>query len=92
MWDHLVVRPEVRQELESLLSYARAARHTIDHLEDTPADVSRVDGEHIRSTTWAYVGGSMTTLVHLDLITSHEHMSWWHMFGEVLGDSGQRSV
>ncbi len=42
--------------------------------------------ERILYSAWAYIGGAMTVLTHLELITAEEHREWQARFQEALGD------
>jgi hypothetical protein len=58
----------VRRELEALLRYARAVAGASAR---QPERTDIVDGGH------GYVGGALTTLHHLDLLSDDEHKEWW---------------
>ena len=82
----MALEPQARQELELLLGYVTACRAVIDGWDSgTLPNPGTIDGAHIRSTTWAYVGGAMTVLGRLGLVTGEEHREWWQRIEEVLG-------
>jgi hypothetical protein len=58
----------VREELGGLASYARAVG---DQARRDPDDVASVDGGR------GYIGGALTTLLHLGLLTDAEFDEWW---------------
>jgi hypothetical protein len=58
----------VRRELESLLGYATGVGR---HAAREPERTDIVDGGR------GYIGGALTTLHHLGLVTDDEHREWW---------------
>ena len=62
----------VREELDGLLEYARAVKRF------------SADAPHVVAPGHAYVGGAMTTLLHLKLLTAEEHSEWWDRLREEL--------
>lgn len=58
----------VREELEQLLRYAKAVGRSAKAFPDRQDAV--VGGR-------GYIGGALTTLHHLGLLTSEEHQEWW---------------
>ena len=66
---------KVRVELEHLLNYARAVGAAAKREPDR-ADV--VDGGR------GYLGGALTTMHHLGLVTEAERAQWWdRLMGEL---------
>lgn len=59
--------PEVRRELDVLLRYAEA-------IEDTAPRTRRGDAV---DAARCYIGGALTVLAHLELVTGDEHAEWW---------------
>ena len=61
------VSPAVRRELDALLRYAHAIADTAprERREDA-ADAAR-----------CYMGGALTVLEHLDLVSGEEYAEWW---------------
>lgn len=69
------VEQAVAAELEGLLGYARAVgRAAAQHPERS--DI--VDGGR------GYIGGALTTLLHLDLVTKAEHSEWFQRLNDEL--------
>jgi len=64
----VAVKPAVRNELEGLLRYAKAVGAAA---AQQPERADIVDGGR------GYIGGAMTTLLHLGLLTESEHQDWW---------------
>lgn len=65
----------VRHELESLLRYARSVGAAA---AQQPERTDLVDGGR------GYIGGALTTLDHLGLLTQAEHRQWWdRLMGEL---------
>ncbi len=62
------VTDDVREVLERLLSYAQAVGRA--HAT-SPERSDIVDGGR------GYLGGALTTLHHLRLVTDEEHQEWW---------------
>jgi hypothetical protein len=58
----------VRAELEALLRYTRAVAQAAERHPDR-SDV--VDGGR------GYLGGALTTMHHLGLLSDEEHREWW---------------
>jgi hypothetical protein len=66
---------EVRRELEGLLAYANAVG---DRARREP------DREDVVDSGRGYIGGALTTLAHLGLVTDAEHDEWWsRLMGEL---------
>lgn len=72
------VEPKVQEELDAVLHWAHAMR---DGMQREPGrrDEFQMQGH-------AYVGGVLTTLGHLGLLSDEEYQEWWRRFTEVLGD------
>jgi hypothetical protein len=62
------MQPKVLEELHALLAYAKAVG---DRARREPDRQDAVDGGR------GYIGGALTTLYHLDLLTDAEHDEWW---------------
>lgn len=84
------MEPNVREEMHKLLDWVRSCREAMD--DAATGRLPGHDPEHIRSTTRAYVGGAMTTLGHLGLLTWEELQEWSQRIGDVLGDPPGGSV
>jgi hypothetical protein len=64
------------QELEHLLSYAEHCGQAAD----------RAQRDDIRSSTLAYIGGALTTMLHLGHIDAHQHSQWHERLIKALGE------
>ena len=64
----VVVEETVRRELEALLRYAKAVGAAA---AQEPESAGIVDGGR------GYIGGALTTLHNLELVTDAEHQQWW---------------
>jgi hypothetical protein len=62
------VDDSVRNELEQLLRYAKAVGRSAQEFPDR---------EDIVAGGRGYIGGALTTLDHLRLVTAEEHQEWW---------------
>jgi hypothetical protein len=62
------MKASVRQELELLFAFARGVGESARQFPD------RVD---IESGGRGYIGGALTTMHHLGLLTDAEHREWW---------------
>ncbi|HEV2811924.1 MAG TPA: hypothetical protein VGW10_01625 [Solirubrobacteraceae bacterium] len=72
------MRPDVEAELDGVLSWTRSVRSGMEEFPDR-RDELQMQGH-------AYVGGVLTTLDHLGLITDAEYTHWQDRLNEVLGD------
>jgi hypothetical protein len=68
MGDASAMEPRVREELDRLLSYAKAVSDSAARFPDR-SDIA--DGGH------GYVAGALTTMHHLGLVSDDEHREWW---------------
>lgn len=68
--------PRVRHELQELLEYVR-------HCGESADKSGRQD---IRNSTLAYLGGALTTLLHLGHIDEQTHSEWHQRLVEALGE------
>ena len=64
------------QELEHLLTYARHCGQAAD----------RQGREDIRTSTLAYIGGALTTMLHLGHIDERQHSEWHGRLIKALGE------
>ena len=64
------------QELEQLLMYAEHCGQAADNS----------DREDIRSSTLAYIGGALTTMLHLGHIDERQHSEWHERLTAALGE------
>jgi hypothetical protein len=69
------VERRVREELEALLRYAQAVSESAARF---PGRSDIVDGGH------GYVGGALTTMHHLGLVSDDEHREWWDRLTDAL--------
>lgn len=65
-----------QRELEQLLNYVRHCGEAAD----------RTGRQDIRTSTLAYVGGALTTLLHLGHIDERQHSDWHARLVEALGE------
>jgi hypothetical protein len=66
---------DVHRELEGLMAYAKAVGDRARREPDRQDVVDRGRG---------YIGGALTTLAHLGLLTDAEHDEWWsRLMGEL---------
>jgi hypothetical protein len=68
----------VEHELNHVLRWARAVSAAMER-EPHRRDEFQTAGH-------AYIGGVLTTLDHLELVTPDEHAEWRQRLNEVLGD------
>ena len=68
----------VENELNGVLRWAYGMRELMDRDPDRAAEV-QMQGH-------AYIGGVLTTLDHLGLVSEDEHRAWWDRLNGVLGD------
>ena len=66
---------EVQDELEALLAYARGVGSAAAQLPERADIVSGGRG---------YIGGALTTLLHVGLLTEDEYKTWWDLLNDEL--------